>query len=266
MLYQQFPKTGVLSQHVDLNKTRLKEMIKGQSDAVYAYIMSTVVMTESELRQTGTGPNFQGGYITLCTCKHRMRTSLARDDWQNKWIAGFTSLDCGRQHWLFYLAKVKEAYESQSELWYSGSLSHPALEDKSARNSELCDLYEPKRELGALSPYDPNSYHTPISGHSHHVDESDHLWRIDIDYSRKKLKVKAKRRPSLLIGDPKFSFLWRTPTLCVEGKWRHTIYNGLESFLRDLKEAQKGHHEETGGSLARRRGCGLRRHTRPAVC
>jgi hypothetical protein len=266
MLHQPFPTKDVLSQHFDLDKPRLAETVEGHSDAVYAYVMSTVVLEEGELRQTGTGPNFQGGHITLCTCKHRMRTSLASEDWPNKWIAGFTSLDCGRHHWLFYLAKVREAFESQSELWYSGSLSDHALEEKSARHSELGDLYEPKRELGSLSRYDPNSYHTPISGHSHHADDSDHLWRIDIDYSRKKLKIKAKRQSSLLIGDPEFSFLWRTPTLYVHGNWRQTIYEGLVDFLDDLIEPQRSHHEETGGSPARRRGCGVRRHTRAVVC
>jgi hypothetical protein len=263
--YQQFPQTSALSQHPHLDKTRLAEMIERRSDTVYAYVMSTVVLDRGQLKHTGTGPNFQGGYITLCTCKHRMRASLSSEDWPNKWIAGFTSLDCGRRHWLFYLAKVREAFESQSELWYSGSLSHHALEEKSARYSELGDLYEPKRELGSLSRYDPNSYHTPISGHSHHVDDSDQLWRIDIDYSRKKLKVRAKRQPSLLVGDPKFSFLWRTPTLYMDGKWRHTIYEGLVDFLHDLNETRRSHHEETGRLAARRRGCGMRRHPRPAV-
>jgi hypothetical protein len=76
-----------------------------------------------------------------------MRASLPCEDWPNKWIAGFTSLDCGRRHWLFYLAKVREAYESQSELWYSGSLSQQELDAKSARYSKLGDLYEPKRGL-----------------------------------------------------------------------------------------------------------------------
>lgn len=267
MLYQPFPMTGVLSRHVDLGKTRLAEMIEGQSDAVYAYVMSTIVLDGGQLVQTGTGPNFQGGYITLCTCKHRMRTILPPEDWPNKWIAGFTSLDCGRHHWLFYLAKVREVYDSQSELWHSGSLSDHALEEKSARYSELGDLYEPKSELGLLSRYDPNSYHTPISGHSHDfVVNGNLLWRIDIDYSRKKLKVKAKRQPSLLIGDPKFSILWRTPTLYVNSKWRQRKYEGLADFLDDLNETRRSHREETGRPAARRGGCGMRRYTRAVVC
>jgi hypothetical protein len=266
MLYQPIPTTGILSRHLDLGKARLAQMIEHESDAVYAYVMSTVILEKGQLRQTGTGPNFQGGYITLCTCKHRMRTSLPRKGWPSKWIAGFTGLDCGRHHWLFYLAKVKEAHESQSELWHSGSLPEETLEAKSARYSELGDLYEPKSELGPLSRYDPNSYHTPVSGHSHDVVRNgDLLWRIDIDYRRKKPKVKAKRQPSLLIGDPEFSFLWRKPVLYVNGKWRQTIYEGLVDFLDDLNEDRRSHHEEAGRSPARRCGCGVRRYPRAVV-
>jgi len=252
MLHQQFPTTGVLSQRLDVGKARLTQMIECESDAVYGYVMSTVVLESGHLQQTGTGPNFQGGHITLCTCKHRMRTSLDCEDWPNKWIAGFTSLDCGRRHWLFYLAKVKEAHESQSDLWYSNSLPEESLEAKSSRHSSLGDLYEPQGELGSMARYDPNSYHVPMRGHRHHKNADDHMWQIDIDYSRKKLKLKPKRQPSLLVGDPEFSFLWRKPVLYVDGKWRQTIYEELGEFLDDLSEDRGSHHEETGRSLARR--------------
>jgi hypothetical protein len=247
MLHQPFPTTGM---HLDLGNASLAQMIEGESDAVYAYVMSTVVLERNQLRQLGTGPNLQGGYITLCTCKHRMRTSLSCEDWPNKWIAGFTSLDCGRRHWLFYLAQVKAAYESQAELWYSGLLSDPTLKAKSARHSTLGDLYEPKSELGPV--YDPSNYHTPIPGHRHHKTANDHMWQIDIDYSRKNLKVKAKRQPSLLVCDPAFRFLWREPRLYVEGSWRQTIYDGLDDFLQDLNESRLRSHDEAGCSIARR--------------
>jgi hypothetical protein len=247
MLHQPFPTTGM---HLDLNKARLAHMIEDESDAVYAYVMSTVVLERNQLWQTGTGPNFQGGYITLCTCKHRMRTSLSCEGWPNKWIAGFTSLDCGRRHWLFYLGKVKEAYESHAELWYSGLLPDQTLRAKSARHSPLGDLYEPKSESGSV--YDPVNYHTPILGHRHHKTVNGHMWQIDIDYSRKKFKVKAKRQPSLLVCDPEFSFLWREPRLYVDGRWRQTIYDGLDDFPQDLNESRSRSHDEAGRSIARR--------------
>jgi len=240
MLHQAFPTTGALRQHLDLSRVRLAEMIGDESDAVYAYIMSSVVLDGDNLLQTGTGPNFQGGYITLCTCKHRMRTTLPVEEWPGTWVAGFTSVECGGRHWLFYLGKVKEAYESQSELWHSDALSAKTRRAKSAKNSRLGDLYEPKGELDSVGRYDPEQYHLPISRHSHHKNACDNNWRFDIDYSRKKLNVKAKRQPSLLLLDPEFSFLWRKPLLYVDGRWRQTIYGTLDEFFQDLVEACAG--------------------------
>ncbi len=237
MLHQSFPTAGPLSQHLDLGKKRIARLIEDEPDIVYAYIMSSVVLDGDELRQTGTGPNFQGSYITLCTCKHRMRTSLSRQEWPGKWVAGFTSVECGGDHWLFYLARVKEAFESQSELWYSDVLPPETLQAKSARYSRLGDLYEPKSELDSVRRFDANQYHMPISRHSHHAHACDNNWRIDINYNGKKLKLKAKRPPSLLVCDPELSFLWRKPLLYVDGSWRHTIYGTLSEFLNDLIQA-----------------------------
>jgi hypothetical protein len=220
--------------HINTSKAQLAQMIADKSNAVYAYIMSSVVLDGDNLRQTGSGPNFQGGYITLCTCKHRMRTRLPREDWPNKWIAGFTSLDCGRRHWLFYLAKVKEAYESQSELWYSNALPEDTRRAKSATRSRLGDIFEPKSDLDSVGRFDPNQYHLPIPQHSHHTHANDNSWWLDIDYSKKKLKVKPKRRPSSLVCDPEYSFLWRNPLLYLDGKWRETIFDSLADFLQGL--------------------------------
>jgi hypothetical protein len=53
--------------HLDAGKRDLPQIVEDGSSAVYAYIMSSVVLDGDNLLQTGTGPNFQGGYITLCT-------------------------------------------------------------------------------------------------------------------------------------------------------------------------------------------------------
>jgi hypothetical protein len=136
------------------------------------------------------------------------------------------------------LAKVKKAYESQSELWHSNALPEDTRQVKSSRYSRLGDLYEPKSELDAVDRFDPDKYHMPVTRHRHHKHACDNNWRFDIDYSRKKLKVKAKRQPSLLVCDPDFSFLWRKPLLYVNGRWRQTIYGRLGEFLQDLNEAR----------------------------
>jgi hypothetical protein len=234
--YQRFPKTGVLAQHANLDKNQLIQTIKNSSDVVYAYVMKSVKLVGGCLQHGGCGPNIEGGFITLCTCKHRMRTYLSCDDWRGKWIAGFTSVKCGGRQWLFYLARVREAYESHSELW--NALPAAARRVKSARNSELGDLYEPKRELAGIARFDPAHYHTPVAGHNHHNEKRPIGWHIDIDYGLSpKVKQGAKRKSSLLIADPQLSFLWEKPRLYKNAHWRQRNRGlTLETFLDILNQ------------------------------
>lgn len=237
MSAQPFPKHGdPLFKNLDLGKTELAERIPERSDCrfgrVYAYILTTVILDQGTLQQTGTGPNFQGGCLTLCTCKHRMRASLPCGKWQDNWIAGFTSLACER-HWLFYLARVKDAYDSHSVLW--NKLPLLTRRAKSATCCNLGDLYEPIRKLDSVAQFGYRQYCPPISGHDHRPNACDNEWRLDIDYSRKKLKRKAKHLPSLLVGDPKLSFLWQKGKLYIEGNFRTRKWDSLSDFLSELK-------------------------------
>ena len=237
--HQSFPTAGPLCQRFNLNKAQLVEAVGNHSDLVYAYIMRSVVMDGNNLVQMGSGPNFQGGYVTLCTCKHRMRTSLTAEGWRGKWVAGFTSVKCGGRHWLFYLGRVQQAYESQSELWHHAGLPEETLQRKSARYHRLGDLYEPKGELDSAGRYDPEQYELPIRQHSHHRHSCDNNWRFDIDYRRKKLKVRAKKPAALLVCDPRLSFLWGQRGIYVHGRWRQTIYSTLNAFVDQLTEPKR---------------------------
>jgi hypothetical protein len=244
---QAFPTSGRLYENLDLEKAELiTRLSKAQPEVrIYSYVMTSVKQDgdTSPLRQKGNGPNFQGGCITLCACKHKMRTYLAAEDWKDKWIAGFTSVECGERHWLFYLAQVKHAYASHCELWHALPKVRTA---KSAMQSRLGDLFVPTGCIAgsAKPPCDDcsckfalNHYHTPPVGHVHRGDASDRAWKIDIDYALKKtLKRKPKRPASLLVGDPKFSFLWQKPTIYIEEHWREKQWDGLDAFLDALKE------------------------------
>lgn len=240
-LVQPFPTAGKLSENLNLCKSQLTERASEASDRVYSYVMSSVLLDQDkQFQQRGSGPNFQGGYITLCTCKHRMRASLPVEKWETNWIAGFTSRSFtgsryhGR-HWLFYLAQVESAYESHSELWHA--LSAEVRQTKAAGNSRLGDLYEPTHQLNGIDCFDPSYYHTPPVAHSHHKHACDNGWRIDIDYKRKRtLKHKPKRPASLLVGNPRLSFLWREPLLFLNGRWRQKKWDCLSEFLLNLKE------------------------------
>ena len=70
-VYQAMPVQGRLSTNLNLSPEILLERIEDFEDsAVYSYIVDTVEYEDGRLYQTGSGPNFQGDLVTLCSCKH----------------------------------------------------------------------------------------------------------------------------------------------------------------------------------------------------
>ena len=86
----------------------------------YTYVIDTVELgRDGEVKQTASAPNFSGGYITLCTCKHLTRTMHPPREWsKGVWVAGMTgSGDKFKyQQSLVYLMRVAEAYPSHFDL------------------------------------------------------------------------------------------------------------------------------------------------------
>ncbi len=200
--YQSMPRNGRLAKNTNLSAAALVNSLDGfHQDTVYSYIVATVECYEERLYQTGSGPNFQGDLITLCSCKHLMRTYLDSESWKGIWIAGFTSVKEMDSNSLFYLMKVGEAYESHRALWASSTISEEAKEAKAVHLDKFGDVYQPRRESG--SPHSPMSYYRPCRDHVH-CEPGD--WRQDIKY-----RDRYGRIPALLVGDPEFSFLWSKP-------------------------------------------------------
>src|SRR5260370_29241064 len=85
--FQPFPDDGPLAHNMNMELDTLSRIDKRQGIA-YSYVVTTVSNRDGEFRQYGCGPNFQGGLLTICTCKGRMRTypGVLR----GTWIAGFT--------------------------------------------------------------------------------------------------------------------------------------------------------------------------------
>lgn len=204
--HQPYPKQGQLAKSLNLGLGTLRSRLCDvgfQEAIVYCYVIATIKSDGPEFLQTGNAPNFQGDLITLCTCKHFMRTFMDVQEWKGKWIAGFTGIEAGGgQNALVYMMRVAEVFESHRDLWQSGALTSVAKESKAVDKNKLGDIYRPRPGLG--SPFDPNSYEPPIKGHGH---EKDSVWHGDICYS----KGKAGRRPALLLGETGLSFLWGEP-------------------------------------------------------
>ncbi len=225
--HQPFPQAMEPGRNLNLPLSRLSDCAAGQA-LVYSYVIASMRKRDEEFVQTGCGPNFQGGLITLCTCKHRMRTFLDLDRWNGIWLAGFTSLPTGDgANFLIYLMRVAQAFASQRDLWFSTAIPAGAKRAKAAHLDRFGDIYRPRARR--IDPWDKDGYVPPSRNHCHA--ES---WEKDITY-----EGVGDRRPALLVGDPQNSFLWNRPMICYLGR----LHRGqrkctLDDLLAQLKTGE----------------------------
>jgi hypothetical protein len=202
--YQPFPRKGRLHDNSNLSLTALRGIVGSEGTVAYCYVVDSVRSEGGRLVHRGSGPNFWGGMMTLCTCKHHMRTSLSPHDWEGKWVAGFTGVGAGGgRNALVYLTKVGHAFESHYDLWYSDEIPAETKRAKAATLSRLGDLFEPVDELS--DPFDHRGYRPPHGAHSHAPNDG---WHGDVDRTGY-----GGRRADLLAGDPERTFLWDRPTI-----------------------------------------------------
>ena len=202
---QPFPTPGPIRLDCALAELRrLCPRTPGAGGDCYAYVVDTIKINRTgQFCQEGSGPNWQGGRITLCTCKHWMRTFREPKDWIGCWIAGFTSRTTDGHHWLVYLMQVQHAFVSHAELWRSGKLPKRTLTAKAATRHRLGDLFEPLNSCNDEHEYSCNYYREPVPGHSHADKRWPDQWHKDIHY-----RGASGRRPALLVGDRNRSFVW----------------------------------------------------------
>lgn len=230
---QAFPDSGPLTENLNLTLPELARRIRKAEGAAYSYVVKSVRTDDSgrHFDQHGSAPNYQGGCLTLCTCKHQMRTRRDSPGWKGIWVAGFTSrlLHAGR-HWLFYLTRVQEAYESHAELWES--LDTATRAKKSARDNFLGDVFAPRGKVAGEARFDPRRYRTPTR-HSHRRNSCDNGWHNDIDY----WCADRYGRPSLLVGDPLLTFIWESPVIRLDSDHCRNFkkWDGIGKLIRHLK-------------------------------
>lgn len=225
--YQPFPRKGKLHGNLNLSSKALRDIVGSEGAIVYCYVVDSVTDEGGHLVQRGSGPNFQGDMATLCTCKHHMRTSLSPDDWEGKWVAGFTGVGAGGgRNALVFLTRVDHAFESHHGLWYSEEIPAETKRAKSATSNRLGDLFEPVDEWS--DPFDHRGYRPPHTTHSHAPDDN---WHRDVDHTGY-----GGRRPALLVGDPEHTYLWDRPALffpdSIGRGYRKITLNDLASRLQ----------------------------------
>jgi hypothetical protein len=224
---QPFPTTGQLAKHLNLPLRDLRVLLAGEIGDVYCYVETSIELHGYSFVQSGSGPNFQGGLVTLCTCMHQMRSGQSEKAWPGSWVAGFTSrtlIPNDGRDFISYLMKVGRAYHSHSDLW--DDIPEDVREAKAADRHRLGDLYRPAGSIG--DPFDPASYVEPRADHSHcELGE----WQEDISYASP-----WGRRPALLVGDPQLSFLWSRPGIALKPPQLHRGHKilSVQELIEDL--------------------------------
>ena len=138
---------------------------------------------------------------------HRMRASKPVEDWPGVWLAGFSSRTLYHsKHWLFYLARIKFAYESHADLWSQTSAGSGNA--KAAHVNFLGDIFEPEAPLPSGDARFSPARHICPTVHVHRQQQHHYGWFKDIDYRF------AGRHPALLVADPQLTFIWNKPLIC----------------------------------------------------
>lgn len=222
--YQQIPTTGC---NYSLNRLRTLLNAADPSAPIYCYVMTSVRNRDSILQHKGSGPNWQGGTITLCTCKHFMRTFS--DIKQGTWITGFSGVSAFEgKNYLIYLMRVAQTFESHYDLWYH--LPEEVREAKAADIHPLGDIFRPLGRDTQQSPFNPAKYHEPCQGHSHGRNQH---WHKDINYH-----MKNGKHHLLCVGDKDYSFVWDKCMVTID----HNIGRGQKKL--ELKE-YKSHLQDS---------------------
>jgi hypothetical protein len=222
--------------------TRLRGIGPLEDQKSFCYVVRTVRLINGVLVQTASAPNFDGGYITLSTCKHSMRATMPTEAWlRGVWIASMSSwdLESSKQQSLVYLMRVGESYGSHFELVQSlkDSGRTVTLKAKASTTNRRGDVMIPAS--AELSPGEYRSvpaYVPPMVGHAHREDACKTDWEDDIAY------VSRGGTPAaLLVGDPDFSFTWSKQMIrnARPGALRPYRVGDLGALLSNLEDFRK---------------------------
>jgi hypothetical protein len=238
--YQNISKN--LISNISLGKLE-KKIKKYSDDTIYFYIVTTVKYDEEKniFRQAGIGPNLEGGFVSLCTCKHYMRTFPGIQ--KGTWVAGVTGVSSGpdygdkgiKGNYLFYLFQIDKTFESHYDFYNYIKKSDEIFNSKSSLHSRFGDAYIPTKDLKGEEKYEPAFYKKPIEGHRHFKKES---WHYDIKKVTRNFRGNViETNHKLLLGGEKNNFVWEKPMIKLaagnrigEGQRTSTIKEFLKLF------------------------------------
>lgn len=152
--YQNF-----LSQPNDSREELQRFLVSKNSETCYLYTQHEVFYEDNIMKQTRSGPNFEGSFVTLTTCKHHMRRTAR--DWEGTLIAGLGPKECA-QNTLLYCGRVWKVFESNYDLGIFLKNNHKyTYEKKRASNNPRGDIYTPRKTLVGDARFDHRNFVEP---------------------------------------------------------------------------------------------------------
>lgn len=212
----------------------------------YAYPHHEVYLNDNEFIQTRSGPNWEGGLLTIATCKHLLRSRLPSpykipmsglltltggvemytwDSEPSVWLAGFTPTIDGATY-LLYMARVGVVFGSNYDLGaYLKSNYRSAYDAKLAMDNVRGDVYKPRKKLRGEGKFDPLNFYTPYN-HCRQVEsykDGTPKWHRDIAYS-----VNGRRAYPILFDEV---YLYSKPKYAANRKLFRSGYKDEARYL-----------------------------------
>lgn len=180
------------------NLTNLRALLEGV-DTIYVYPHHEVKLEEGAILQTRSGPNWEGGVVTITTCKHLLRTYKSMVEGKTALIGLTNKLE--GENFLMYAGVIDLKFPSNYHLGdYLVKNNPTAYTKKLAKNNRLGDIFEASSRLFSEDIYDFISYDNPCNDHCRFEEndsKGDPKWWKDIEYV-----TSNGTRPSCLILDP----------------------------------------------------------------
>lgn len=163
-----------------LNK-RLHSKLRTASGGCYAYPQHEIYLSDKgTFLQTRSGPNWQGGVLTLATCKHYLRSTRPAQGWPGTWLAGFTPKING-ENYLLYVAQVALAFENNQLLGdHLRKYDRKAYTAKNAFYNVVGDVYP----CNGPDAYDLRNYAVHPEHVRQELKKGAPKWHSDINYKR----------------------------------------------------------------------------------
>jgi hypothetical protein len=246
--YQQWDwyKEGVNPNGVWLNSVNAmtEALQQHEQDDVYLYTQHEIFYDGGVIKQTRSTPNWEGGLVTFCNCKHNMRT-YQRDTWVGAWLVGLCPKEC-EDNTMLFAGRIDRAFDSHYGLSHMVYRDYPQVAlHKLAHTNPRGDLYIPKHGFNLASSgrrYHHNTYIEPVNhcravetyrkspGSTMRADGTVPKWWRDLEYLQRGI------RPQVFILQPCYLFskpmLWtsRQPKRAVMrltvGELARTVYKG----------------------------------------